>query len=422
MKVKSMNETMTDCCSTPGLMLMEQALIKMQNEVQVKHKIERVFIADALDRVVAEDIYSKIDVPANDNSAMDGYAFRSQDEEFSSALKIVGRSFAGHPFDGEVKQGECIRIMTGAHIPRGADTVMMQENTASNGALLQVLKWPVGGNSIRPKGDDIEQGDKVMVKGTRLSPIDLGLIVSLGIAEVAVYKKIKVAVMASGDELIRAGDALKVGSLYESNSVVILAVLKRLNVEVRDMGIVEDKLDKIEAAFKQAMNWADVLITSGGVSVGDADYIKDVLQKLGTIGFWKLAIKPGKPFAFGQLDNCQFFGLPGNPVSAIVTLQQLVVPTLKIMQGENLKAPHCFQLPLNHGLKRKKGRKEFQRARICQDDNETQVLQMFHSQSSGVFRSMSESDGCVIIEAETDRIAPMELVNFMPFGALLGRQ
>ena len=408
-------------------MPMEQAMALMQQQVNVVVKTEKVSVEDALDRVLAEDVYSEINVPPADNSAMDGYAFRAEDKAFADNLKLIGKSMAGHPFDGQVNQGECVRIMTGAQVPVGADTVMMQENTHADGDSIKILTWPEQGNSIRRAGEDVKQGDKVMQKGTRLSPVDLGLIASLGLAKIHVFKKIKVAVMASGDELVRAGGQLPAGGIYESNSLVTLSVLKRLNVETRDMGIVADNMDDTIAAFKEAMSWADVLITSGGVSVGDADYIKDVLEQLGSIGFWKLAIKPGKPFAFGELsndgsDHCQFFGLPGNPVSATVTLHRLVLPVLKMMQGEVLKESFVFKIPIKQAVKRKAGRLEFQRATLNKNEAGEYEVDLFRSQSSGVLSSMSESNGYVIIDEDVEQIEAKEPVNFMPFGCFIGRQ
>jgi len=421
------NKSNADCCAGPGLMPMKQAMALMQQQVKVVAKTEKISVEDALDRVLAEDVYSEINVPPADNSAMDGYAFRAEDKAFSDNLKLIGKSMAGHPFDGQVNQGQCVRIMTGAQVPDGADTVMMQENTHAHGDSIEILTWPAQGNSIRRAGEDVKQGDKVMQKGTRLSPVDLGLIASLGLAQIRVFKKIKVAVMASGDELVRAGGQLPAGGIYESNSLVTLSVLKRLNVETRDMGIVADNMDDTIAAFKEAMSWADVLITSGGVSVGDADYIKDVLEQLGSIGFWKLAIKPGKPFAFGELSNngsehCQFFGLPGNPVSATVTLHRLVLPVLKMMQGEVLKESLVFKIPIKQAVKRKAGRLEFQRATLNKNEAGEYEVDLFHSQSSGVLSSMSGSNGYVIIDEDIEQIEAKEAVNFMPFGCFIGRQ
>jgi len=410
-----------DCCSAPGLLPMEEAMEQMEHAVNKMTETEMVTVIDALDRVLAEDIVSDINVPPHANSAMDGYAFRAEDKAFGKQLNVVGESMAGHPYAGLVESGQAIRIMTGAKIPNGADTVMMQENAKRDGDLLELSKWPEAGNSIRFAGEDIKQGETVAKSGIRLSPVDLGLLASLGKLEVKVFKRLKVAVLSSGDELARAGDTLPSAGIFESNSMVTLSVLKRLGCETLDMGIVEDNLEKLEAAFSKAMQWADVLITSGGVSVGDADYIKDVLEKMGSIGFWKLAIKPGKPFAFGKLEKCVFFGLPGNPVSAMVTLHQLVVPMIKTMQGENRQQPVSFPMKLSSKLRKIPGRKDFQRGKLVKDENGKNKIEMFRTQGSGVLTSMSESNCYLVLDIEQESLEPGDEVVVIPFDRWIGR-
>ncbi len=410
-----------DCCSAPGLLPMEDAIAQMQQAVSSVIETERVKVIDGLDRILAEDIVSELNVPPHANSAMDGYAFQARDKDPGTALTVVGDSLAGHPYDGKVEAGQAIRIMTGAPVPAGADTVMMQENTQRDGNRLTLLKWPAKGNSIRNAGEDIKCGETVANKGIRLSPVDLGLIASLGKAEIKVFRKLRVAVLASGDELARAGEALPTAGIYESNSMVTLSVLKRLDVESRDMGIVEDHPEKLETAFKQAMEWADVLITSGGVSVGDADYIKDVLEKMGSIGFWKIAIKPGKPFAFGKLGKCIFFGLPGNPVSAMVTLHQLVVPILKKMQGESYAQDTIFKLNISQSLRKSPGRKDFQRGKLSKDENGENRVELFRTQGSGVLTSMSESNCYLVLDIEQESLEPGDEVKVLPFDRWIGR-
>ncbi len=410
-----------DCCATPGLLPMEDAIALMQAEVDSPSRTKAVAITDALDKVLAEDVSSSLNVPPHDNSAMDGYAFRADDKALNSDLKIIGESLAGHPFSGEVKAGECVRIMTGGKLPTGADTVMMQENTLRKGEQLELLKWPAKGNSIRRAGEDIKVGETVVKKGTRLSPVDLGLIASVGFAEVKVFQNLRVAVLASGDELARPGESLPAAGIYESNSLVTLSVLKRLGVEARDFGIVEDNTEKLEAAFSEAAEWGDVLITSGGVSVGDADYIKDVLEKMGSIGFWKLAIKPGKPFAFGKVGDCLFFGLPGNPVSAMVTLHQLVVPILRVMQGETVDSQHSFKMALSENLRKVPGRKDFQRATLSKTEDGSNNLDPFRTQGSGVLTSMSESNCYIVLDIDQESLESGDEVEVFPFDRWIGR-
>jgi len=410
-----------DCCSGPGLLPMEEAMKQMEQAVNKITETEMVTVIDALDRVLAEDIVSDINVPPHDNSAMDGYAFRTQDESVGAVLNVIGESFAGHPYLGTVGEGEAIRIMTGAKIPDGADTVMMQENTVAKGNGVEIVKWPPLGNSIRHSGEDISSGETIVTKGTRLSPVDLGLIASLGKTHIKVYRKLKVAVLSSGDELARAGEPLPAAGIYESNSMVTLSILNRLHCETLDLGIVADDPEKLQQAFQKAMQWGDVLITSGGVSVGDADYIKQVLQKMGSIGFWKLAIKPGKPFAFGNLAETTFCGLPGNPVSAMVTMDQLVVPLIKHMQGEIVTNAISFKVKLSSNLKKHPGRKDFQRAKLIKDSEGNNQLNLFRTQGSGVLSSMSESNCFLVLDREQSSLEPGDEVEVMPFDRWISR-
>ena len=315
-----------DFCDTQGLMAIDTAMEKLLGAVTPVSEQLNVGLADCLGRVLAEDVQSSLNVPPNDNSAMDGYAMRVQDLLQGDTLALIGESFAGHPFEGEVGIGQCVRIMTGAVIPDGADAVVMQERAHADGDTVRFEVKPPEGNSVRRMGEDIAVGDVVLQKGRQLTAADIGLLASLGIAQVPVRRKVKVAVFSTGDELKTPGQTLEHGDIYESNRFTVSAMVKRLGAEVVDLGVIPDDMDAIRKAFKTADEQADVVISSGGVSVGDADYTKDVLDELGQIGFWKLAIKPGKPFAFGQLPNSHFMGLPGNPVSSMVTCHQLVLP------------------------------------------------------------------------------------------------
>jgi molybdopterin molybdotransferase len=414
-------EVEKDCCSSPGLLPMEDAMEQMRQAVKQVIDIETVEVIDALDRVLAEDIVSNINVPPHANSAMDGYAFRAEDKALGKSLHVVGKSLAGHPYVGSIVSGQAIRIMTGAQLPEGADSVMMQENIQRDGDQIELLKWPEVGNSIRNSGEDIKQGETVLKAGVRLSPIDLGLLASLGKTDVKVFCKLKVAVLSSGDELARAGEPLPSAGIYESNSMVTLSVLKRLGCITKDLGIVADDPEKLHSAFSKAMQWADVLITSGGVSVGDADYIKQVLGQMGSIGFWKLAIKPGKPFAFGKLDDCIFFGLPGNPVSAMVTLHQLVVPMIQLMQGETRQELPSFKMKLSSKLRKVPGRKDFQRARLIKDENGNNQINLFRTQGSGVLTSMSESNCYLVLDIEQQSLEPGDEVDVVAFDRWIGR-
>ena len=283
-------------CSTDGLMPLEQAKQTIWQAVKQVTETQACALEQALGRVLGEDIVSPINVPSSDNSAMDGYALRHQDLAHGNRFRLIGKSFAGQPFAGKVGEGECVRIMTGAEIPTGADTVVIQENTQADGQQIEILVPPRAGNAIRLAGEDVGQGTKVFDSGRLLSAMDIGMLASLGVATVTVMRKLKVAVLSTGDELQCQGNDLAKGQIFDSNRPALKAMLSKLAVEILDLGIIKDDKNAIRAAFEQANADADVVISSGGVSVGEADYTKEVLQEMGKIDFWKLAIKPGKPW------------------------------------------------------------------------------------------------------------------------------
>jgi molybdopterin molybdotransferase len=388
-------------------------------------------LAAALDHVLAESIYSSINVPGHDNSAMDGYAFCYADTATNTPLRLIGHSLAGHPFKGDLNTGECVRIMTGAVVPVGADTVVMQENVNATGDSIYINKLPTLGDNIRRAGEDIAINSLVFEKGKRITPVDIGLLASLGVAELTVFKRIKVAVFSTGDELkpltqtLQAGDNLQVGEVYDSNRPTLIALLSRLAVDVIDLGCIADDPEKITAAFESAIAQADVVISSGGVSVGDADYTKDVLEKLGKINFWKVAMKPGKPFAFGVLNKKNapdnkgwFFGLPGNPVSSVVTYHQLVVPALRYLAGEIFESAPVLSIATQSPLKKQPGRADYQRGKLITEDGENKVTTT-GNQSSGVLSSLAQANCYLVLEQERGAIAAGEKVNVVLFDKFL---
>ena len=392
---------MSDCCAGPGLMSLDDAITSLVSGVSPVAEVELISLADCDGRVLAEDITSPIHVPSHDNSAMDGYALRVHDLEENDTLPLAGQSFAGHPFEGTCPEGHCIRIMTGASVPAGTDTVIMQEQTEKTDTGIRFLKKAKAGNNVRRAGEDITQGSQVLTAGQKLRPQDLGLLASLGIAKVSVYRQVKVAVFSTGDELKLPGESLGHGDIYDSNRIVIISLLKRLGVEVIDLGKLPDDRAIIRDALIRADQEADVVITSGGVSVGEADYIKEILEELGQIGFWKLAIKPGKPFAFGQLPNSVFFGLPGNPVSATVTLHILATAALRVMTGETYKPQTTLTARTHTPLKKAPGRREFQRGILSADDNGAPVVVTTGSQGSGILRSMNMANCYIVLPEES---------------------
>ncbi|WOG29025.1 molybdopterin molybdotransferase MoeA [Endozoicomonas sp. 8E] len=411
---------MTDCCSAPGLMPLHEGLEKLMTETPVVTETETVALADSLDRVISETIISPVNVPSHDNSAMDGYAVRFSDLAQDSILPLAGKSLAGHPYQGSMPAGHCIRIMTGASIPEGADTVIMQEQAEITGQGIAFSKLPSqSGNNVRRAGEDIPQGCQVFEKGHIIKAQDIGLLASLGIPEVPVIRRIKVALFSTGDELKLPGETLGQGNIYDSNRFAVSAMLKRLGAEVIDLGKLRDDRHEIRKAFLEADQQADAVVTSGGVSVGDVDFVKDILSEIGHTSFWRLAIKPGKPFAFGKLPNSVFFGLPGNPVSATVTFQQLAVPALQHMMGAE-PAP-AAELPATclTPLKKQPGRLEFQRGILSTNEKGEAEVVTSGSQGSGILRSMSMANCYIILPASQGNVEAGETVRVQMFDKLL---
>ncbi|NVC95999.1 molybdopterin molybdotransferase MoeA [Vibrio natriegens] len=408
------------CCDAPGLMPIEEAMEKMLSQIKPIQTTLSLPLAEALGYVLAEDILSPIHVPPFDNSAMDGYAIRIQDLQASSTLPLAGKSFAGQPFEGEWPQGTCVRIMTGAQIPQGCDAVIMQENTevADSGILFNQTDVEPQ-NNIRPTGDDIQQGDIVLAKGVRLTPRDIPMIASLGVSHVTVVRKPKVAFFSTGDELKPLGESLEAGQIYDSNRYGIKPLIENFGCEPVDLGIVPDCPETLKATFEQAQTLADVVVTSGGVSVGEADYTKDILEELGEIGFWKLAIKPGKPFAFGKLSTAWFCGLPGNPVSSMMTMYVLVQPMLAKLAGHTeWKEPLSIPAITKTAFKKVPGRADYQRGIYSLEDGKF-VVETTGNQSSGAFRSMSLANCFVVLERERGRVEIGETVNIQLFNSTL---
>tara|TARA_R110002050_G_scaffold249438_1_gene387183 strand:+ start:1351 stop:2586 length:1236 start_codon:yes stop_codon:yes gene_type:complete len=406
---------MSDCCSAPGLLPFECALENMLLQITPVKETLTLPISQALNYTLAQDIASPINVPNHDNSAMDGYAFAIESLQHHNVLTLVGRSMAGTPFEGECKLGECIRIMTGAKMPACCDSVEMQENVQANDDKITFLQEKAMGSHVRHAGEDIQLGQHVLSQGHQLSAVDIGILASLGISEVSVYRKLTVALIATGDELKLPGQRLNSGDIYESNSFVLRGMLAKLHVDIIDFGIIEDDFDAIKAAFVSADQQADAVISSGGVSVGDADYTKTVLDDLGEISFWKLAMKPGKPFAFGKLPNSVFFGLPGNPVSALVTFHQLAIVALTKMQNAKALKRTTLQVKCVSDLKKSPGRLDFQRGVLSINEHGENVVKSTGSQGSGILSSLAQANCFIVLPSEQGKVNAGELVTVQLF-------
>jgi molybdopterin molybdotransferase len=378
--------------------------------------IERVHVRSALGRVLAEDIVSPLAVPGHDNSAMDGYAVRFADlgANAETVLKRVGESFAGKPWSGAIAAGECVRIFTGGVMPPGADSVVMQERTVEDASGVHIAPGAVtkAGQNRRFAGEDLKAGQLVFRSGQRVHPAEMGMIASLGIGEISVFRRLRVAFFSTGDELKSVGTPLAAGEIYDSNRYTLHGMLTRLDCDVIDMGVVEDVPEKLERAFAAAAGAADVVITSGGVSVGEADYVKQLLDKLGEVLFWKIAMKPGRPLAYGKIGSAHFFGLPGNPVSVMVTFYQFVRDALLVLQGQRDVAPlPTFKVALSAPIRKVPGRTEFQRGILTADADGTWTARTTGDQGSGILSSMSQANCFIILGSDTGNVAAGELVD-----------
>ena len=397
----------------------DQALKKIFNAISPIDENEIIPIRDALNRVLGENIKSKINVPSARNSAMDGYAINKKDipSNTTSTLKIVGQSFAGSPFKKSIKKGECVRIMTGAVMPAGSDTVVIQEHVLLTNSKTEIIiennVMPEG--NVRQAGEDISIGEVALTKGKKLAPADIGLLASLGLSKISVTRKLRVAFFSTGDELRSLGEDLDDGEIYDSNRYTLYAMLSRLNVEIIDMGVIRDDKKSIAEAFSKAQAKNDLLITSGGVSVGEADYIKTILEDFGNVNFWKVAIKPGRPLTFGNLGNTLFFGLPGNPVSVMVTFYQFVQPAIKKLSADCSGLPLTVKIPSASKLKKKPGRVEFQRGIIEKDSNNNITVRKTGPQGSGILRSMSEANCFIVLPLDNEGVEPGDLVDVQIF-------
>lgn len=399
----------------PDSMPVERARALIAQFLTPVTAVERVHIRHALDRVLAQDVVSPLAVPGHDNSAMDGWAVRFADlaSDAPTRLRRIGESFAGRPFGGEVKAGETVRIFTGGVMPRGADTVVMQERAEAVDGGVVIARGAVNklGQNRRLAGEDVKTGQVVFERGQVVRAAELGMLAALGVIEVGVYRRLRVAFFSTGDELRSLGTMLGAGEIYDSNRYTIFGMLHRLGCETIDMGVVPDVPEDLEAAFATAAACADVVITSGGVSVGEADYVRTLLARLGEVLFWKIAMKPGRPLAYGRLGEAHFFGLPGNPVSVMVTFYQFVRDALLVLQGRRHVEPvPLFKARLASPIRKAPGRTEFQRGVLTPIEGGYEV-RTTGEQGSGILSSMSRANCFIVLATETGDVAPGAMVD-----------
>ncbi|BBB61066.1 molybdopterin molybdenumtransferase MoeA [Undibacterium sp. KW1] len=411
----------------PNALTVQQAQDIMRAYVQPVCGMEKLTIRQAMGRVLAIDIISPINVPAHDNSAMDGYALRGEDITDSKELKlkVTATVLAGARFTGTVGPGECVRIMTGALMPAACDTVVPQEFTTKISD--EEIRISAGslraGDNRRLKGEDLAMGTIALHKGKILTPADLGLLASLGIPEVSVQRRLRVAIFSTGDELRSLGETLGSGCVYDSNRYTLYGMLVRMGCEVLDMGVVQDNPEALEAAMRSACENADAIITSGGVSVGDADHTRQLMDRLGEVAFWSIAMRPGRPMAFGKIASAgktaYLLGLPGNPVAVMVSFYFFARQALQQMSGAEITPLPIFSVKSNADIRKRPGRTEYQRGILSIREDGELGVSITGSQGSGILRSMSEANCMIILHHEQGNIAAGEKLSVLPFAGLI---
>ncbi|HCH5914213.1 bifunctional molybdopterin-guanine dinucleotide biosynthesis adaptor protein MobB/molybdopterin molybdotransferase MoeA [Vibrio parahaemolyticus] len=404
------------CCDTlsPAFLSVVQGQEKILSLVNTVSEIEACKIENAYGRVLAEHIVSPVNVPQYTNSAMDGYAIRSDDVDRDS-YQVVAEVMAGHAYDQPLEVGQAVKIMTGAPTPRNGDTVVMREQAIQEGDKVTFNGANIkAGQNVRQAGEDLAIGSDVFTAGTRLASPEMGMIASLGFGEANVFRKLKVAVFSTGDEVQAPGTEQKANSIYDSNRFTIMGMLEKLGCEILDFGILEDNEQLMIEALENASVKADVVMTSGGVSVGDADYIKLALDKLGQIDFWRINMRPGRPLAFGQINDKPFFGLPGNPVAVMVSFINFVEPALRKMQGEQGWKPLKVNAIATENLRSRQGRTEFSRGIYELDETGRLTVRTTGKQGSGILRSMSEANCLIEISPAIDTVKAGESVTIIP--------
>lgn len=406
----------------PDSLPYETGLAKILEAIPAPAKTRRLKLRKSLNRILAEDIQATMDVPNHTNSAMDGYAIKGEDLDSNglARLNVIGVAYAGKPYHGAVSTNQTVKIMTGAVMPKGANTVVMQEyiDASADGTLITITKAAKSGQNVRHAGEDIRKGDVVLKKGTQIRPAQLGLIASMGLEKVTVYKKPRVAFFSNGDEIRKVGEPLQHGEVYDSNRHTLYAMLQNMCVKAIDLGVVGDHYDDIKEIIQRGNTKADMVITSAGASVGEADYIYDIICELGKINLWKLAIKPGRPLAFGTLSDSVFFGLPGNPVSVMITYALCVKPAIEKMSGKTVVAPIKVIAETVTDLRKRPGRSEYQRAFAYRNDKGDLLVNAKKYQGSGVLSSMAQGNCFVVLDITSSGLKAGEQVDIILFSEI----
>ena len=416
-------EPLPDCYEgDPELLPPGEAMRRIRAHVRSVEEIETIPVIEALGRVAARDVVSPMNVPGHTNSAMDGYACAgdSLPDDVARWYDVPGTAYAGKPFSGRVGPGQAVRIMTGAVMPEGTDTVVMQEHVEVDGDRVRIPPGGRAGQHVRQAGEDIAAGAVVVPRGRRVMPAEMGLLASLGVTELDVYRRLRVAYFSTGDEIRPPGAAFAPGLVYDSNRFTMHGMLGRLGVEIVDLGIVPDRRDAVLGAFRDASARADVVLSSGGASTGEADYVKEVLSELGQVGFWRIAIRPGRPLAFGFVGKSVFFGLPGNPVAVMVTFYQFVAPAIRAVAGESDSRPvPAVEARCTTRLRKKPGRVEYYRAILERDEAGALVVRSTGKSGSGLLHTMSDANCFVVLPEDGGTVEPGATVEVQPFFGLM---
>jgi len=410
-----------DCFDVPDeLTALNLARDHILDGLELQLHARELPLNDAGGKVLARDMQATSDVPPIDNAAMDGFAVNAEDLPAAGerSLDVMGIALAGKPFGDAVQRGQCVRIMTGAAIPDGTDTVIAQEHIVGDieGASVVIDAGHKARQNTRPRAEDIARGDVILKRGTRVGAAELGVLSSMGFAEVPVYESLRVAVFSTGDELREPSQALDHGNIHDCNRPILRALVDRLGCDLTDLGILPDRYESVRDALAAAADEHDVIITSGGVSTGVADYVTQAIQELGRLGVWRIALRPGRPFAHGRINQCEFFGLPGNPVAVMVTFDQLVTPALHRLSGvAPLPSRFRFQLPCTEPLRKKPGRTEIYRAVMYHESDGTLAVRSTGKQSSGLLKSMTLANCFIVLEHDEESTEAGDIVAVLPF-------